>query len=74
MGVNGQLGGDALALEKVLRNIVRMFMDGKLAYKPIRTMRLGRAHTTDVERLRTARRESGRLHRLGATLEEVRAE
>ena len=55
MGVDGRMGGEALALEKILRNIVKMFMDGKLTYKPIRTMTLVRDTTLDVERLRLAR-------------------
>lgn len=74
MGVNGQAGMDMLALQKVLRNIVKMFMEGKLEYKPIRTVTLPRDHTVDVERLRTTRRESQRLppaRRLGVAIEEV---
>lgn len=69
------MGADALALQKIFQNIVRLFMDGKLEYKPIRTMTLGRDHAPDGARLRTARRESQKLppvRRLPASLEEAK--
>ena len=58
MGVQGQPRGQNIALERVLRNIVKMFMEEKLTYKPIRTMTVERDHSTDIERLRVARRSS----------------
>ncbi len=76
MGVSGRRSGEALALERVLRNIVKMFMDGKLAYKPIRTVTLGQDLLLDGERLRTIRKDSQRLPpapRLVAALEETEA-
>lgn len=58
MGVQGQLRGQSVALERVLRNIVKMFMEEKLVYKPIRTLTLERDHSLDIERLRVARKSS----------------
>ena len=58
MGVQGQLRGQTVALERVLRNIVKMFMEEKLTYKPIRTLTLERDHSLDIERLRVARKSS----------------
>ena len=58
MGVQGQLRGQTVALEKILRNIVKMFMEEKLIYKPIRTLTVDRDHSTDIERLRVARKSS----------------
>ncbi len=76
MGVQGQLRGQTVALERVLRNIVKMFMEEKLTYKPIRTLMVARDHSTDIERLRVARRSS-RLEitpmAVWGTLEESRA-
>ena len=76
MGVSGRRSGEALALERVLRNIVKMFMDGKLAYKPIRTVTLGRDPSLDGKRLRSVRKDSQRLPpapRLVAAFEEAEA-
>ena len=58
MGVQGQLCGQTVALEKVLRNIVKMFMEEKLTYKPIRTLTVERDLSIDIERLRIARKSS----------------
>ena len=58
MGVQGQLRGQTVALENILRNIVKMFMEEKLTYKPIRTLTLERDHSIDIERLRVARKSS----------------
>ncbi|MCZ6602922.1 MAG: hypothetical protein O6952_07950 [Planctomycetota bacterium] len=76
MGVSGRRTGEALALERVLRNIVKMFMDGKLAYKPIRTLTLGQDISLEGERLRTVRKDSQRLQPVTgpvAVLEEAEA-
>ncbi len=76
MGVSGRRSGEALALERVLRNIIKMFMDGKLAYTPIRTLTLGQDISLEGQRLRTVRKDSQRLPpvpRLVAALEEAEA-
>lgn len=74
MGVSGQQGKEMIALQKVFQNIVKLFMDGRLRYEPVRTITIVRDHVLDGNRLRTARKESRelpRVRRLAAPLEEA---
>ncbi len=76
MGAAGHLNGQSVALEKVLRTIVNMFMDEKLTYRPLRTMQLDRTDAFAIERLRVARRSSrlsASASRLWGPVEESKA-
>ena len=68
MGVNGHMRGQSVTLEKVLRNIVKMFMEEKLTYKSMRTLTINRDNSFEVEKLRSARQ-----NRIWGPVEETRA-